>query len=212
MKTVLKKIVVMLVLCMSLASSLGFVSADAATKMTKTVKKAMNKAYKKKLKKLFNSYKKDEYITEFAMWYSYSDIDGDGIDEMITMKAFASGFDSTAYIMKIYKYIDGKIIDMTKKVEIYLTTFDFANNYDYIFTEFQGDSLEVDIYKRSGNYYKKVAFYFDGEETVFELYDKKTKGLKEVPEADFWAYCDKNLKKSVEEELEWTEYGYWPAE
>jgi len=209
MKKLLKKFIVALVLCTVLAASVGFVSADAAVKMTKTEKKAMNKAYKKKLKKLFSSYKKDEYIDSFTLWYSYFDMDGDGIDEMLVDKAFDSGFDNVAHVMKFYKYVNGKIIDMTKKISIYATGYDFANNYDSLITNFEGDAYEVNLYKRSGNYYKKIGYHFDGEETVFEIYDKKSKGLKETTASEFWDYVGENCSDSVENYPDWQLYGEW---
>ena len=209
MRNILKKIIVVLVLCTVLASTVGFVSADAATKQTKTEEKAMKKAYKKKLKKLFSSYKKDEYISGFALYYKYLDMDSDGIDEMIAAKSFESGFDSYAYIFKIYKYVDGKVIDMTKKIDTYFTQFIFSKDYEYLYTGFQGDAYEADVYKRSGNYYKKVAYAFDGEETVYELYDKKAKGLKEVSESEFFTYYNKYKPEATDEKWDWELYDYW---
>ena len=166
----------------------------------------MNKAYKKKLKKLYSSYKKDEYVTDFKLWYCYFDIDGDGVDEMFTAKIFASGFDNEAVILKIYKYADGKLIDMTKKIDVYATDFYLTKDFEYLITEFQGDSYEGIIYKRSGNYFKKVAYYFDGEETVYEVYDKKSKKLKEVSESEFNDFCNKYLPELSSEIPEWALY------
>ncbi len=205
MKNVLKKIIVVMFLCVAMVAIVGFVNAEAASKKTKDPNAAAQKAFMKKIKKLYKSALKNDYY-EFEMMYAFKDIDDDNIDEMFVVKAHESGFDSTAYEMKIYKYVKEKVIDMTKKVSIYCSDLYFFNGYKYIFTIFEGDATEQVIYMRKGNYFGKVGYYFDGEETIYQIYDKSIKGLKEVSESKAQSFSKKILTDMDEIDLNWALY------
>ena len=205
MKNVLKKIIVVMFLCLAMAAAAGFVSVDAASKKSTDQNAAAQKAFMKKVKKLYKSYLKNDYYA-FDLMYAFKDIDEDKIDELFVAKAHESGFDSTAYEVKIYKYVNGKIVDMTKKIEIYCSEMYTFNEYKYIGTVFQGDAYEECIYMRKGNYFGKVGYKFDGEETIYQTYDKSKKGLKEVSEKEYQKFVKKYLTKGDSDILPWALY------
>lgn len=205
MKNVLKKIIVVMFLCVAMVAIVGFVNAEAASKKTTDQNATAQKAFMKKIKKLYKSALKNDYY-EFEMMYAFKDIDEDKIDEAFVLKVHDSGFDSLAYELKIYKYVNGKIVEMTKKVELYGTDMGFFNGYKYIITELEGDSYEQAMYMRKGNYFGKVGYCFEGEETTYQTYDKSIKGLKEVSSTKYQKFLDKYLTENDDADLGWALY------
>lgn len=157
----------------------------------------------------------DEFFANYPLLYAYKDINGDDIDELLVLEEYPHYDDAIRGELSIYSYVKGKVkcftnvYDYSNKISIsgpegFENDLIFADDCKYIFVHYAVDSVSYELYKLSGKKYKRMAEYFDGEGTSCEIYDKSTKGLKDVSESEFEKYVKKALKNTCT--VDWEVY------